>query len=391
MNYLDPDAFRRNTNQFLQTSRTVTFIIQKNKGSIPNFDDWYSGTVLKPWKTDKVMLWAIESRNFIEKEGDLDINSSLKLTLIFSYLTEEDINIECSKDAFLYADVKRLVRLAQKKLPSGISSSAVVKIERRWITSSLPQWELLQAMVYIYARVFDCCQHLAQYLGKQLDESISKPGMFNFKQIDARQIAYFKINSQYKYSLKSESIIVDPTFKPDLAFQNIYSSRKLLQNSIDTVFEYYKDMAKTIFSHFGDHKPMLFLFNEVWKEIDMMTTRFCDQTDKFIFWRHIADRMVTLQTFGLVWISEVWIRSHFGQIGTTAIKNMPIIDEQLQMVIIDRLGNRKNVQWKILRGSETTKPTLQEIPASDEKEQNTPYYLIPAMRAMGIPIPGNSI
>jgi hypothetical protein len=30
-NYMEPELFRRSINQFLQTARTVTFIIQKNK------------------------------------------------------------------------------------------------------------------------------------------------------------------------------------------------------------------------------------------------------------------------------------------------------------------------------------------------------------------------
>ena len=32
--YFDPELFRLNLNQFLQTARTVTFIIQKNKNQI---------------------------------------------------------------------------------------------------------------------------------------------------------------------------------------------------------------------------------------------------------------------------------------------------------------------------------------------------------------------
>lgn len=43
--YFEPDLFRRNTNQFLQTARTVTFIIQKNKATIRDFDRWYGGII----------------------------------------------------------------------------------------------------------------------------------------------------------------------------------------------------------------------------------------------------------------------------------------------------------------------------------------------------------
>lgn len=129
--YLDPDLFRMNTNQFLQTARTITFIIQKNKDTIPNYENWYDKTVIQPWGSDEVMRWAKEARNKVEKEGDLDLYSSLKLTLVFSYLTEEDAEIQCSKAELLNAGIKKLIRFAQKKLPSGVSHAAAIKIERR--------------------------------------------------------------------------------------------------------------------------------------------------------------------------------------------------------------------------------------------------------------------
>ena len=65
--YFSPDLFRQNTNQFLQTSRTVTFIIQKNKADTPGFEAWYKTNVLQPWSNDPVMSWAKDARNVIEK------------------------------------------------------------------------------------------------------------------------------------------------------------------------------------------------------------------------------------------------------------------------------------------------------------------------------------
>ena len=71
--YFDPELFRMHTNQFLQTARTVTFIIQKNKGGIPEFEAWYSSEVQENWRMDEVMLWARDARNKIEKVGDLEL------------------------------------------------------------------------------------------------------------------------------------------------------------------------------------------------------------------------------------------------------------------------------------------------------------------------------
>src|SRR5258706_14701498 len=103
--YFDPELFRQNTNQFLQTARTVTFIIQKNKNSIPTFDDWYKNAVLTPWSSDAVMIWAKDSRNVIEKEGDLEMHSTLRLTLLSSYRESLDVVIPNSKAEILEANI----------------------------------------------------------------------------------------------------------------------------------------------------------------------------------------------------------------------------------------------------------------------------------------------
>src|SRR5882762_8060466 len=83
--YFEPDLFRLNVNNAIQTARTVTFMIQKNKETIKDFDAWYGRNVLEPFSQDRIMKWLKESRNHIEKEGDLDINSRCDLETIFSY------------------------------------------------------------------------------------------------------------------------------------------------------------------------------------------------------------------------------------------------------------------------------------------------------------------
>lgn len=379
-----------NTNQFLQTARTVTFIIQKNKSSIPDFESWYGGAVLEPWGKDEVMSWAKEARNKIEKEGDLDLNSSLKLTLVFSYLTEEDVEVQCSKAELLNARIKQLVRLAQKRLPSGVSDAAAVMIERCWVTASLPQWELLDAMGYVYARVFGCCQALANQLGTKLDERIPDGRSFSTLQGKTRQVRYVKLNGLNMYSQRTEVIARDPNFRPPeatlAAFNEIHSNRSWPSN-LEGVLEYYTKMAEFTFNQFGYHVPMLFLLGEGWKPIDMIATKFSDQTDKYIFWRSVAQRITTLKATGLVWISESWLRS-LDKSGSTAIRNMPINGERLHVVVIDKSDNRLQVGWEIVRSSDDTKPTLRRIDDMDSTEKGmSPFYLVPALRAMGVKEP----
>jgi hypothetical protein len=41
--YGDPDGFCTNLNALVQALRSVTFILQKEKRIIPEFDSWYEG------------------------------------------------------------------------------------------------------------------------------------------------------------------------------------------------------------------------------------------------------------------------------------------------------------------------------------------------------------
>lgn len=385
-NYLDPDLFRMNTNQFLQTARTITFIIQKNKDTIPNYENWYNETVIQPWGSDEVMRWAKEARNKVEKEGDLDLYSSLKLTLVFSYLTEEDAEIQCSKAELLNAGIKKLIRFAQKKLPSGVSHAAAIKIERRWVTAPLPKWELLQALAYVYSRNYKCCESLAKQFNDKIDKKIPNSHFFSSIQNETRQVRYMKLNDLNLHSTKSETITIDPQLKPPAVFTEQFLSthaNRQWPSNINEIHKYYEEMAILTFNHFGNHVPMLFLFDKSWHPIDMVSTQFRDQADKFIFWRNIADRITMLRASGLVWISESWIRS-IDKSGASAIKNMPIKGERLHVMAIDEAGHRCQSGWKILRDPEG-KPTLQSITDTNEVENGMiPYYLVPALRAMGV-------
>ncbi|MGZ8173504.1 MULTISPECIES: hypothetical protein [Methylobacter] len=379
-----------NTNQFLQTARTVTFIIQKNKEEIPGYQSWYSGAVTTPWGCDEVMKWAKDARNKIEKEGDLELNSSLNVTLLFSYLEEEDVQIQCGRTELLNASIKKLVRLAQKKLPSGVADAAAVKIERRWVTVSLPGWELLHALIYVYGRIYNCCKSLAQQFGDSLDSSIPNTSSFDTLRDKSRRVRYIKLNGLHEYSVVYENISIDRKFEPPQEIRSAIDTIHVTQSppvSLSDGLEFYTKMAELTFSHYGNHVPMLFLFNERWQPIDGITTEFADQADKFIFWRNAADRIASLKASGIVWISESWLRkTKTGD--TIAIRNMPIFGEQLHVLAIDKSGNRKEVVWEILRDSETKKPTLQMVPSTDQMQfDGTQYFLVPAMRALGLKDP----
>lgn len=106
--YQAPERFRTFLNAAIQAARNVTFVLQKQKESIPGFDTWY-----EPWrdrlKEDPVMRWIVEARNRVVKAGDLQVTSQAKVSIVAGY---DDLpSIEMEVDPLLPLDaVADLVR-----------------------------------------------------------------------------------------------------------------------------------------------------------------------------------------------------------------------------------------------------------------------------------------
>lgn len=384
--YFDLELFRLNVNQFLQTARTVTFIIQKNKAEIPDFENWYNENVLASWKQDELMKWAKDSRNKIEKQGDLEMYSSLKTTLLFSYIEEQDIEIEYPDEKYIRYGIKKLVRLAQKALPSGTSDAAVVKVERTWITKSLPEWELLHALNYVYSRMYECCDSLGIHLGSRINNEIPT-GLDAHKSRDAaRKSIYVKLNGLKNHQQQYKTIEIGESFSPPEEIKALFKNEKPQERCIDlkSSADFYARVAETIFTRDEYHIPTLLLFNKNWQVADIVSSLLDDQADKYIFWRSIAEKVASQKIEGLIWISELWLRSIKNH-EHKAIRNMPITGEQLYLVGINNNCDQTTHKWNIIRDIEN-KPKLEKITESESKfdDRSPLFFLVPVMRAMGI-------
>lgn len=379
--YFDPELFRLNLNQFLTTSRTITFIIQKNKKEIEGFDSWYKQNIIDRWRDDQLMTWAKDSRNLIEKEGDLEMFSEAKATLIFSYVEEQDIAIS-TKHELLGIGVKKLVRLAQKKFPSAVSDSAVIKSERRWVANTLENYELLHALNIIYSRMYECCKSLGDLLENPINADITTPSSFDSLRNEKRHVTYLKLNdySTGKVLLKSKS------YDSDLIPDSVKEKVSLIEsdgevNCIDDLVKQISKLVEINFLTYGHLVQVLFLFDKKYRVIDILSTHFDDQSDKYIFWRTAADRAKMMDAFGLVWASELWLRRQDIK-SKGLIRNMPIIGERLQVVGVDARNNHKTINWNILRENENSQPLLEPI-EEDKHNEGRSYFMRPVLKAIG--------
>ena len=385
--YMEPEQFRLGTNQFLQTARTVTFIIQKNKDSIPGFDIWYQGALSK-WVGDEVMSWAKDSRNQIEKQGDLELHSSLRLTLFFSYLVEQDLQLATGRNELLQAGTKKLVRFARRHLPSHAIGSAAIKIERRWVANSLPGWELLHAFSYIYSTLHKMCAALSAHLGSMLDESLPEPTILYPMRELARQVVYLKLSDLKYHRQHIQRVLADPAYTPPpkIAAANL-RERLGESSSPESVLGVIAELAQLTFEHDGFHLPMHFLFDESMQVVDFGVAQFADQIDKYIYWRNMADRAVATKATAIASIGEAWIRDnkHYHSL---PVAKLPITGERLFVNLLCANGWFHSVNWHIRRTNEAEKPSLELIP-DDEFARKAPFVFGPVIRAFGLPYPSH--
>ncbi|SFT45580.1 hypothetical protein [Paraburkholderia aspalathi] len=382
--YFSPDLFRRNTNQFLQTSRTVTFIIQKNKKEIPDYASWYESNVVAPWSADTAMKWAKDARNVIEKEGDLDLASALHVDLVISHNASEDIEISTTKAELLKADTGKLLRHALAALPAATLDVAVLKIERRWVANSFPAVELIYVMTYVYSRVYEVCRDLAIHLGGELDTSIPHPTALDPTSNDVSRTRYIKMGQSGLGKLETIRMDADPHFKASPELLKIKDEFEKTGNpgNVRETVELIAKLAKATFDQYRNHVPMLFLFDEKWKQIDFISAAFADQADKFIFWRNAADRANYLKAFGFVWVCEFWIRDLKGR-GDVPFRQLPIVGERLHVIGGDVRDELSAITWNIRRTTADAKPILEEVEPDDEFAADGAFlFLHPMVTAM---------
>lgn len=383
--YFQPEPFRRNVNHFLTVSRTVTFLIQKQKIGIKDFERWYSAA-LSEWRDDELMTWAKEARNYIEKEGDLETFSSLRTTLLYSYLPENDTVIETDRLDLLKSDIDKLMRRALRQLPRGVADAAVVSVERRWIVNAIPAWELLEALTYIYARIHALCASLVRHIGEPMNPKIPDPSLLVSLYASAVKIRYIKVSDFSSNSFKAHRIKSSATPEAPPAFERAMANAGApAKRTLATMVEHHAEMARITFEQFGSHMSMAFLYDKDWKCITGLPTIFADQADKYIFWRYVGDAVRHLHAHGVIWVAELWYRKAEPSM-SLPIREMRIQGEGLQVVGIDAAGGRASAAWTIHRPVAEAPPQLErDVDGITPYSEVNMFFLAPVARAMGIP------
>lgn len=305
--YFSPEQFRLNLQNCITTSRTVSFIMQSNKSSISGFDDWYQFYV-KKWKSDAIMEWAKDSRNVIEKQGDLSIYSQARAKIIASYLGGPvtgwiDSCLFSSNDA-IRASIPKLY------LNPHVIQHGTMIVERRWVANSLPDMEILEAMSHVYGELQRAIIELTQKAEMALPGWLQNGLPHAMRTLAMDRAAYVSIASgdTYGYRLfqkpienlaKAQKSALEKRYGP---ITKIIGPRPgdTLREQAESLFK----VAKVMLVRDGYHAGIAFLLSD--STVRIVNVDFPNRAAKYVITRELAKYAASTGATSVIMIGEAW-------------------------------------------------------------------------------------
>lgn len=304
-NYFVPEKFRLEMNACIQALRSVTFLLQKRKVDIPDFEAWY-----RRWqerlRADSLMKWSVEARNRIVKEGDLKLYSVLRVSIVGSYLEHEVPYLQYLASPKLTSE-KIFKDIPKLNIPPEVIKNSYLHLERRWVVNDLPNQELLSCLSYCWG-----------FLAKLLSDVPSADAAENsFKldgvppcMIDDEELRslWIKLSSGDAIEFISEPVKLNPEEGPALIERYELERLKpmsLEKSSLREIAYWYFNQAKVVLIKDGYHSLIVILILPS-NSLHMMQLVPEDQADKYRLWRHVATEIKRTKARALIAISEAW-------------------------------------------------------------------------------------
>jgi hypothetical protein len=380
-NYFEPDVFRMNVNGAIQTARTVTFLIQKDKSRIPGFERWYDANVIQAFRNDPVMDWLKDSRNYIEKEGDLELYSGCELQTLFSY-TEEGPRLSLKDSGYLFIGLTKLMRRMRKIFPTGIFRDSAISIDRRWVATTLPSHELVEALLHGYARLLEVVESLEKHLGTERPPPRDLDLWAGAKR---NRRSYVKTDDGKIYTLGRTSIDysradlekIQDRFDRGGFGQKFKDAFRVIRD-VELAVDRFGIIASDLYVQDGYHVTLGILLGSPLVPPTMVSPQFADHADKLIFWHEVARMADYDKEFcGLVFISEIWIRSIEG-FPQRRIRELEITGEALQIVSANSEGQCALKTIPLIKSNDRLMP---DLASAETHTKISPNFLAPVRTA----------
>lgn len=306
--YPSVDDFCLAVNSLLQTLRTVTFVLQKSLKHRDGFDAWYAERQ-RAMNGDVVMKWAVEARNHIEKEGDLDLRSTARVSVVASWLEAPFEEFDVPP---LIAPQAIAAAMAPRDIPDKIRREGVFTVERRWVAASLPDHELLEACAHVYDVLKVVVSEAEAAFG---DAEARLPlGSSQRERLecmiagrDARTARLNLRTGDFLVYARGEHAM-DPDNK-ERAAQHYGPALDAIPkpgNSLESRVRWYHQIGRVILATDGHCTMVAFVYRDG-RLVARTVLEPEDQQDKYVLVEHLADEVVRLGADEVILSTEVWM------------------------------------------------------------------------------------
>lgn len=317
LGYFDPENFRISIQTAIQTLRTVTFIVQSNKRFFTDFDPWYESWQIR-LRADPLMRWMVDARNKIEKQGDLEMHSLVRAEIMASYY-DDGPRMEVPAELFQRPD-ELINNIPAEALRQHVFKNGILRIQRRWIENSLPDYELLDAVGIAYGNVAKLVADAHRQLGLEppsaknchIDQAegeqsrggrlpcmighgdsrshdvwlaTGQPMEVISKTVELNRESSENAGTRYGLDPKEMFSSTDPT--PEATLDGLFAT------------------AKKMFSVDGHHDTIAFLLKGA-RPINITQLDLQEHGEKYLIMRTLANEVIKCGADGMILLSEVW-------------------------------------------------------------------------------------
>lgn len=317
--YHDPARFRTFLNSCIQELRNVTFILQKNKSGIPDFEGWYAQWQER-MKADPIMRWVVNARNQVVKEGELQTKSLARAYVKASY--EEPPSFELDVDPLLsLEDIAGMI--VSQDHPERIKKHGTVVVERIWRVNDLEHFEVLDALGHVFGVLVELVADAHVQSGLERGEASSCMA-FDYDGIHSiSQVAGWRPACMVEANMaRSIAIRMADLMTTESTTRHFYPSEEDRETAIERYGDWpdltkngvlppaekaivFFDKAKVMFLTDGHHLPFVFLFSTD-RQYQIVSLHAADQAEKYLVMQELRRQMEIHNAEAVFMIGEIW-------------------------------------------------------------------------------------
>lgn len=395
--YASLDGLRTYLNGTIQALRNVTFTLQSAKSKIPQFEQWYGGW-RRAFQADPIMKWAVQSRNRVVKDRDLEPLSMARVLLVGS--SDGKPMMQFSADPAMKNRAIAAQLLGRLSLSDSLRRDGVLQVERLWIDHELKGSEVLDALVHVFGRLaqllYDCHTQIeasepsdwpavplsvAHLPDLRIDRLLRPACMIAFED---RRTTWIRVRDGAEIEIQAREL--EPHAEIDEVVRKRYGTLRtdallaaLTAKTLAGRAREFWNVARRMMEIDGYHVSMVWLIRDgapVWYSM----IEFPDNASKHLYWDEIRRQVEKTAATEIVVVGEIWLAKFDPRVPDRRAQDASDRVEALAVNALNSKGESIEIVGHVERIEGATK-----VGEPEEHQDAESYYLDDVREVWGLP------